>query len=78
MAENNKHIDDLFKESLGNSSEVPDASVWSDIELKLDTMPAPGPSGSGGGGAEPKRGGGWKEAGGNFRASRCPPWAGRS
>lgn len=51
MAENNKHIDDLFKESLGNYSELPDASVWSDIELKLDTMPAPGPSGSSAGGA---------------------------
>ncbi len=49
MAEQNKHIDDLFRESLGDYSEVPDASVWSDIAQKLDATPAPGTPGSGGG-----------------------------
>jgi hypothetical protein len=36
MAEQNKHIDDLFRDGLGDYSETPDASVWSDIEQKLD------------------------------------------
>jgi hypothetical protein len=36
MAEKNKNIDDLFRDSLGDYTEVPDPSVWSDIERKLD------------------------------------------
>src|SRR4051812_41665025 len=36
MTEKNKNIDDLFRDNLGDYTEVPDASVWSDVERKLD------------------------------------------
>jgi hypothetical protein len=36
MTEKNKNIDDLFRDGLGDYTEVPDPTVWSDIERKLD------------------------------------------
>lgn len=36
MHDEHKNIDDLFREGLGNYTEVPDAAVWADIERKLD------------------------------------------
>lgn len=38
MKSNKKHIDDLFREKLGNYSEVPPADAWQDLDTKLDTL----------------------------------------
>ncbi len=36
MEERNKHIDDLFREELGDYREVPPPRVWADLEQRLD------------------------------------------
>lgn len=33
-----KHIDDLFREKLGNYAEVPPADSWSDLDARLDVL----------------------------------------
>ena len=35
MNEQNKHIDDIFRDALGNYAETPPAAVWNDIEQRL-------------------------------------------
>src|SRR3954464_15959440 len=37
MEENRKHIDELFREALGNYTETPPSSVWDNVEQRLDT-----------------------------------------
>lgn len=37
MEENRKHIDELFREALGNYTEAPSSSVWDKVEQRLDT-----------------------------------------
>jgi len=39
MNEQNKHIDDIFREALGNYAETPPAGVWNDIEQRLPGTP---------------------------------------
>lgn len=54
MSEHNKHIDDIFRDKLGDYAETPDASVWDNIESRLnENTPAPsdGDAKSGGSGA---------------------------
>lgn len=36
MEENNKHIDDLFRDGLGNYTETPPPAVWDALEKRLD------------------------------------------
>ena len=38
MKSNKKHIDDLFREKLGNYTEVPPSDAWQDLDKKLDTL----------------------------------------
>jgi len=35
---NKTHIDDLFRDKLGNYSEVPPSDAWQDLDTKLDTL----------------------------------------
>lgn len=43
MKKGKKHIDDLFREKLGDYSEAPPSDAWSDLDKKLDTLvPVPG------------------------------------
>ena len=44
MSERNKHIDDLFKDALGNHTETPPPAVWDALEerLDVDTKPSGG------------------------------------
>jgi hypothetical protein len=42
MNRNNKYIDDLFKEELGNYTETPPPAIWDRLEKKLDSKPPKG------------------------------------
>ena len=39
-----KHIDDFFREKLGNYTETPPADVWDELDSRLDTLKPPAPN----------------------------------
>lgn len=41
MEDNRKHIDDAYREKLGNYTELPDAAAWESLSSKLQAEPVP-------------------------------------
>lgn len=53
MSERNKHIDDLFRDALGDHTETPPPAVWDALEQRLDDSDDGGLGGGSGSGKSP-------------------------